>query len=239
MSVKRKKVRAGLNDFQILKAIEMRKRGASLTDIANRFGVSHTQAGFYVFGMDGSFTDDKKELFKNVYQDIENGLSREQVGTKYGISAFAVAKYYLAGYRLVNTPEIFGEQKDSQITIEDVTDSQQDGCNNLEDQRIVYVEKKTSRVQLLMQPSVLEKARAAAASGNISLNEYICKAIINDLNGFDGVPEPASRSANKSIKGKLSDLILDAVCSNDFELCVLLATIGEFLVKREGENNEH
>ena len=51
----------------------------------------------------------------------------------------------------------------------------------------------------------------------------------------------AEKSAGLSLnfKEKISDLIFEAACNNDFELCGLLATIGEFLVKREGENNEH
>lgn len=47
--------------------------------------------------------------------------------------------------------------------------------------RFVYAEKKTQRVQLVMQPSVLERTRAAAESLNISLNEYINQAIIQRL----------------------------------------------------------
>lgn len=48
--------------------------------------------------------------------------------------------------------------------------------------RYVYPEKKTQRVQLVMQPSVLERTRAAAENLNISLNEYINQAIIQKLN---------------------------------------------------------
>lgn len=48
-------------------------------------------------------------------------------------------------------------------------------------QRIVYVEKKTQRVQLVMQPSILERARTAADLERLSLNEYIHRAIIEKL----------------------------------------------------------
>lgn len=48
-------------------------------------------------------------------------------------------------------------------------------------QRIVYLEKRTQRVQLVMQPSVLDRARAAADKERLSLNEYIHRAIIEKL----------------------------------------------------------
>lgn len=47
--------------------------------------------------------------------------------------------------------------------------------------RYVYAEKKTQRVQLVMQPSVLNRARAAAEALNLSLNEYIHQIIIQEL----------------------------------------------------------
>lgn len=49
-------------------------------------------------------------------------------------------------------------------------------------QRFVYTEKKSQRVQLVVQPSIINRARAAAESENISLNEYIHRAIIEKLN---------------------------------------------------------
>ena len=39
-------------------------------------------------------------------------------------------------------------------------------------------EKKTQRVQLLMQPNVLKRAKAAANKKHISLNEYIHRAVV-------------------------------------------------------------
>lgn len=48
-------------------------------------------------------------------------------------------------------------------------------------QRFIYAEKKSQRVQLVMQPSIIDRARAAAESENISLNEYIHRAIIEKL----------------------------------------------------------
>lgn len=45
-----------------------------------------------------------------------------------------------------------------------------------------YIENKCRRVQLVMQPSIINQARAAAESENISLNEYIHRAIIEKLN---------------------------------------------------------
>ena len=48
-------------------------------------------------------------------------------------------------------------------------------------QRFVYAERKSQRVQLVMQPSVIERAKAAAEAENISLNEYIHRAIIEKL----------------------------------------------------------
>lgn len=49
-------------------------------------------------------------------------------------------------------------------------------------QRFIYAERKSQRVQLIMQPSVIERAKAAAESENISLNEYIHRAITEKLN---------------------------------------------------------
>ena len=45
----------------------------------------------------------------------------------------------------------------------------------------VYAEPKTKRVQLIMQPSVVKRARLAAESINLSLNEYIHRAITEKL----------------------------------------------------------
>lgn len=49
-------------------------------------------------------------------------------------------------------------------------------------QRFIYAEKKSQRVQIVMQPSIISKAKAAAERDNISLNEYIHRAIIEKLN---------------------------------------------------------
>ena len=43
---------------------------------------------------------------------------------------------------------------------------------------VTFTEKKTKRVQLVMRPSLYEKAKSQADSLNISLNEYI-NALIN------------------------------------------------------------
>lgn len=49
-------------------------------------------------------------------------------------------------------------------------------------QRFIYGEKKSQRIQLVMQPSIVDRAKAAAESENISLNEYIHRAITEKLN---------------------------------------------------------
>ena len=48
-------------------------------------------------------------------------------------------------------------------------------------QRFVYPEKKSQRAQIVMQPSVISRAKAAAESENISFNEFIHRAIIEKL----------------------------------------------------------
>lgn len=48
-------------------------------------------------------------------------------------------------------------------------------------QRFVYAEKKSQRVQLLMQPSIAQRAKAAADRLNISFNEYIYRAVLEKL----------------------------------------------------------
>ena len=48
-------------------------------------------------------------------------------------------------------------------------------------QRFTYAEKKSQRVQIVMQPSVISRAKAAAEGENISLNEFIHRAIIEKL----------------------------------------------------------
>lgn len=47
----------------------------------------------------------------------------------------------------------------------------------------LYVETKSKRVQLLMQPSLLEAAKAEAEAQGISLNEFVSNIIRNALNG--------------------------------------------------------
>ncbi len=44
-----------------------------------------------------------------------------------------------------------------------------------------YIEKRTQRVQLLLQPSLAKKARAKARRNKQSLNDYIHTLIENDL----------------------------------------------------------
>ena len=45
-----------------------------------------------------------------------------------------------------------------------------------------YIEKRTKRIQLLMQPSIYEAAKEKAKESGESFNEYIHKLIISDLN---------------------------------------------------------
>lgn len=44
-----------------------------------------------------------------------------------------------------------------------------------------YIEKKTKRVQLLMKPSVHDKARSKASSLGMSLNDYINTLVEKDM----------------------------------------------------------
>ena len=41
----------------------------------------------------------------------------------------------------------------------------------------LYIEKKTKRIQLVMQPSVYQTAKAAADAAGVSFNEFVHKAI--------------------------------------------------------------
>lgn len=41
----------------------------------------------------------------------------------------------------------------------------------------MYIEKKSKRIQLVMQPSLYERAKAAADSAGISFNEYVHRAL--------------------------------------------------------------
>lgn len=41
----------------------------------------------------------------------------------------------------------------------------------------LYVEKKTRRLQLVLQPSLYERVKRQAQARGISLNEYVCQAL--------------------------------------------------------------
>ena len=45
-----------------------------------------------------------------------------------------------------------------------------------------FIEKREKRVNLLLQPSVYEAAKAKAAAQNESFNEYVHKLIVQDIN---------------------------------------------------------
>ena len=47
----------------------------------------------------------------------------------------------------------------------------------------LFVEKRTKRVQLVMQPSIYEQAKARAKSQGMSFNDYMHTLIEKDLNG--------------------------------------------------------
>ena len=49
----------------------------------------------------------------------------------------------------------------------------------------LYIEKKTKRVQLIMQPSLYEKLKAAAASEGESLNNYIHELLASCMNSIE------------------------------------------------------
>lgn len=52
-----------------------------------------------------------------------------------------------------------------------------------------YIEKKSKRVNLLMQPTTVARAKAAAASLNISMNEFINKTVKAELNRLENERE--------------------------------------------------
>ncbi len=45
-----------------------------------------------------------------------------------------------------------------------------------------YIEKRSKRIQLVVQPSLFEKMKAAADAVGLSLNEYANQAFIDKLN---------------------------------------------------------
>lgn len=47
----------------------------------------------------------------------------------------------------------------------------------------LFVEKRTKRIQLIMQPSVYERAKAKAEDKGTSFNDYVHGLILADLDG--------------------------------------------------------
>lgn len=52
-----------------------------------------------------------------------------------------------------------------------------------------YIEKKSKRVNLLMQPTTVARAKAAAAALNISMNEFINETVKAELNRLENERE--------------------------------------------------
>lgn len=50
----------------------------------------------------------------------------------------------------------------------------------------LFIEKRSKRTQLIMQPSVFERAKAKAEQNGQSFNDYVHSLIEKDLDGGDG-----------------------------------------------------